>query len=197
MRTKILLIFLTLLLLITCRLSSALDTDIFATTLTTTYLTGPMRLTVLNSAIKEELVLNYRKLTLPGSIKNKFSTSSTYFEIYFENNHFIKTEINSTPMLLHISLDNPENYAGINEIVSNKIIPLEYDLEDHELKTVIKNTGKYLITYTTSKPELVSSIINEQRLKSNRKNNSLWMLATIFQLLLAIILTLEIKQKES
>lgn len=158
------------------------------------YLAGNVTVEMAESDVKEGLNLTRNILKLNDTLKQAFSSNSSYFEVYFSNanneHELIKTD---KYMNLRIILNPQEEFMGIYQINDDNTydaLTYEFGYNSNEIIVKTKTLGKYIVAYkektVENKSEIslpvvenVSPIINE-----GLNNNYFWIAASVIVLVI-------------
>lgn len=151
------------------------------------YLAGNVIVEMADSDVIEGLSLTKNILELNNTLKQDFSSNSSYFEVYFSNaqkeQELIRT---NNYMNLRIILNPQEEFMGIyqvNDDDSYETLTYEFGSSTNEIIVKTKFLGKYIVAYkaktvenTLPVGEKDSPVINEDNLSNT---NYLWMAGSL------------------
>ncbi len=141
------------------------------------------------SALIEEGTLKADKFELADELKGKFGELSEYYYIHMINSNSEKLNItSSSPIKISIRLKGLKEFIGVYEITEdNKIKLVDYVKNGNNIEITTKNLGKYVVSYKELKavsPNATLPVIYVH----NKKNNFMWIVASIGILVLGLII---------
>ncbi|MDE5540108.1 MAG: hypothetical protein K2J20_06440, partial [Bacilli bacterium] len=100
------------------------------------------------NVLTENDTLKRNTLTLNNNLKNKFSSTSEYFEVYFSDELSNKIDLDTT-IQMTITLNKDKEFAGIYEIQGDSMAtPVNYQVKSDGVVEIETNKlGKYVIFY--------------------------------------------------
>jgi len=118
------------------------------TLITKNYYTSGITIEFDASGIDEELTLRKSNLSIPDSLKKKFTDISEYFELSMQNENSELINVDSKIINLQIKLDTTKKFLGIYKVNGNRVEKLSYKyVSEDEIKLNTNNLGKFIVSY--------------------------------------------------
>jgi len=148
----------------------------------TDYTIPNIKLSILTSDILENTTLKRTDLILNENLKQKFGSTSEYFELHIEDEMGAKKAINIENIKMILNIDAEKDFQGIYLVkIDNTFEKINYKkLSNNQIEIEIKDFEKLLLSYKEKEVQTDSEIINEYEQDQNQ--NLKWIIATIIVL---------------